>query len=123
MRYYSFRMNSVHVKTMEAAVEPSGGLHFSQVIYYEGAAGPKPVLKGTNLRVQTIVTAVQKWNMTPEEVAADYDLQAVQVLAALDYYTDHHNEIDAAIEDEVALERAASALSDGHDGTPYSQLN
>jgi hypothetical protein len=56
--------------------------------------------------------------MTPEEVAVDYDLQAAQVLAALDYYTDHRTEIDAAIEDEAALDRAASALLGGHDDIP-----
>ena len=99
-------------------MDRSSGAHSSQVIYRDGVSGRRPALRGTNLRVQTIVTSVQKWNMTPEEVAADYDLQAAQVLAALDYYTDHRTEIDAAIEDEAALERAASALLGGHDGTP-----
>ena len=94
------------------------GVQSPQIIYREGATGPKLVLNGTNLRVQTIVTAVQKWNMTPEEIAADYDLQAVQVLAALDYYTDHRTEIEAVIEDEAALECAASAMLGGYDGTP-----
>jgi uncharacterized protein (DUF433 family) len=102
---------------MEAAVEQLGGSNSSQVIYRKGVDGLKPVLKGTNLRVQTAVTAVQKWNMTPEEVAAEYDLQAAQVLAALEYYTDHRAEIDAAIELEAALEREATSLLGRHDGT------
>jgi uncharacterized protein (DUF433 family) len=105
-------------ETTEPVVEKSGVSHSSQVIYRQGVDGPKPVLRGTNLRVQTIVTAVQKWNMTPEEIAADYDLQAVQVLAALGYYTDHRTEIDAAIEGDAALERAAGVLPGGHDRTP-----
>ena len=94
------------------------GVQSPQIIYREGATGPKLVLNGTNLRVQTIVTAVQKWNMTPEEVAADYDLQAAQVLAALNYYTDHRADIDAVIEDEAELERATSAMLGGYDYTP-----
>jgi uncharacterized protein (DUF433 family) len=97
--------------------QPNGSLS-AQIVYRKGTAGHKPVLKGTNLRVQTIVTSVQKWNMTPEEVAADYDLQGAQVLASLNYYTDHRTEIDAVIEDEAALERAASAMLGGHDDTP-----
>jgi uncharacterized protein (DUF433 family) len=105
-------------ETMEPAMNQSSGSHSSQIIYRDGVNGPKPVLRGTNLRVQTIVTSVQKWNMTPEEVAADYDLQAAQVLAALDYYTDHRTEIDAAIEEEEALEHAARALLGGHGPTP-----
>lgn len=90
------------------------GVQSPQIIYREGATGPKLVLNGTNLRVQTIVTAVQKWNMTPEEVAADYDLQLAQVHAALEYYTDHRTEIDAALKDETAMERAAMALLGRH---------
>jgi uncharacterized protein (DUF433 family) len=118
MSYYSFQKNFAHVKTSEAVVEQSGGSHSSQVTGRNGINGPTPVLKGTNLRVQTIVTAVQEWNMTAEQVAADYDLQAAQVLAALEYYADHRIEIDAAIADEAALERAATAPSGGHDRTP-----
>ncbi|MFN8469780.1 MAG: DUF433 domain-containing protein [Caldilineaceae bacterium] len=96
-------------------MEQSSGSHSSPIVYRQGVNGPKPVLRGTNLRVQTIVTSVQKWNMTPEEVAADYDLQAAQVLVALDYYTNHRTDIDAAIEDEAALEHAASVPLGGHD--------
>ena len=99
-------------------MEHSGGSHSSQIIYPGGVYGPKPVLKGTNLRVQTIVTAVQKWNMTAEQVAADYDLQVAQVLVALEYYADHRIEVDTAIAAEAALERAATTLLGGHDRTP-----
>ena len=116
--YYSFRMNFVHVTNHGATMNQPDGLQSPQVVYREGAAGPKLVLKGTSLRVQTIVTSVQKWNMTPEEVAAEYDLQAAQVLAALNYYTDHRTEIEAVIEDEAALECAASAMLGGYDDTP-----
>ena len=96
----------------------SNGSQSPEIVYRKSTAGQKPVLKGTNLRVQTIVTSVQKWNMTPEEVAADYDLQAAQVLAALNYYTDHRADIDAVIEDEAELERATSAMLGGYDYTP-----
>ena len=48
---------------------------FPHVTYRVGAGGmPTPVIRGTNLRVQTIAIAAHSWNMTVSQVAADYDL-------------------------------------------------
>jgi uncharacterized protein (DUF433 family) len=78
---------------------------FPHVTYSRGAAGqPTPVLRGTGIRVQTIVTATQKWEMTPAQVAAEYDLSEAQVNEALAFYDAHCMEIDAAMTAERSME-------------------
>lgn len=78
---------------------------FPQITYRRGASSmPTPVLRGTGIRVQTIVVAVKEWELTTEEVAAQYDLTVSQVEEALGFYEAHSAEIDAAIEAEEILE-------------------
>ncbi len=77
---------------------------FPQVTYRRGAAGiPTPVLRGTGIRVQTIVAASQNWELSPEEIASDYDLTKSQVQEALEFYEAHRDEIEAAITAEEKL--------------------
>jgi uncharacterized protein (DUF433 family) len=76
-----------------------------RITYRRGASGrPRPVLRGTNLRVQTIVVAAKQWNQSPAEIAGDYGISQVQVEEALAFYQTHRAEIDAAIAAEEALE-------------------
>jgi uncharacterized protein (DUF433 family) len=82
---------------------------FPQITYRRTAQGPTPVLRGTNLRVQTLVVAVKTWGMSVAEVAADYGLQIAQVESALQYYAEHSAEIDSAVAAEARLESQASA--------------
>ena len=80
---------------------------FPQITYRRGAAAvPTPVLRGTGIRVQTIVVAVQQWGLTPGQVAAEYDLTESQVEEALAFYQAHRAEIDAAMKAERTLEQA-----------------
>jgi uncharacterized protein (DUF433 family) len=80
---------------------------FPHVTYRVGAAGqPTPVLRGTGIRVQTIVIANHTWGMSPVEVAADYDLYLAQVQDALAFYEQHRAEIDANIQAEEDMEAA-----------------
>lgn len=80
---------------------------FPQVTYRRGAAGvPTPVLRGTGIRVQTVVVAARQWELTAEEIAAEYDVTESQVEEALAFYEAHLAEVDAAIEAEEALEAA-----------------
>ncbi len=93
-----------------SVAEKVGGLlqglddpNFPGVTYRRGASGSlSPVLRGTGIRVQTIVIASQ--NNTPAEVAEDYDLPQTQVQEALGFYEVHRVEIDAHIHAEAALE-------------------
>jgi uncharacterized protein (DUF433 family) len=76
---------------------------FPNITYRRGASGSlAPVLRGTGIRVQTIVIAAQ--NTTPAEIAEDYDLTEIQVQEVLDFYEAHRAEIDAFIQAEAALE-------------------
>jgi len=80
---------------------------FPQVTYRRGAAGmPTPMLRGTGIRVQTVVVAARQWELTAEEIAAEYDVTESQVEEALAFYEAHQAEVDAAIEAEETLEAA-----------------
>ena len=80
---------------------------FPHVTYRRGAAGqPVPVLRGTGIRVQTVVVAAQQWELTPSQIATEYGLAKVQVNDALAFYAAHRAEIDAAIAAEQTIEEA-----------------
>jgi uncharacterized protein (DUF433 family) len=77
--------------------------NFPSVTYRRGTSGVlSPVLRGTGIRIQTIVIASE--NMSPAEIAGDYDLTVKQVQDALNFYRAHQAEIDAFIQAEAALE-------------------
>jgi len=79
---------------------------FPRVTYRRGATGlPQPVVRGTGIRVQTIVVAHEHWGQSPEEIAADTDLSLSHVQEALAFYQVHRSEIDLHIESESRLER------------------
>lgn len=72
-----------------------------------GASGQNiPVLRGTRLRVQTVVVAAQKWGFSPNQIAVEYDLNEAQVNEILAFYTSHRQEIDASIAVDRIIEAA-----------------
>ena len=78
---------------------------FPLITYRRGSSGiPTPVIRGTGLRVETIVTAQRKWEQTAQQLAEEYDLPLDQIQAALDYYAAHPEEIDALIRMEQDIE-------------------
>ncbi len=80
------------------------GPRFPGIVYRYGASGiGMPVLRGTGLRVQTVVIDVHQAGMTPDEVAAEYDLPEARIIEALAFYPAHRTEIDANIAAESAL--------------------
>jgi uncharacterized protein (DUF433 family) len=82
---------------------------YPHITYRRGADSlPTPVLRGAGIRVQTVVTAAQQWQLSPQQIAAEYDLSAAQVKETLAFYDSHRQEIDAAIAAEQALEAAAN---------------
>lgn len=77
---------------------------FPQITYRLGASGvPVPVLRGTGIRVQTIVIASQNWGMTPEEIAENYELSLRQIEEALAFFEEHRQEIEGHIAHEEQL--------------------
>ncbi len=78
---------------------------FPQITYRRGASGAvSPVLRGTGIRVQTIVVANERWGQPPAEIAAAYDISERQVSEALGFYAAHRSEIDQAMMAEVRME-------------------
>ena len=74
------------------------------VTYRRGASGvPVAVVRGTGIRVQTLVIAAQQWEMSEQEIAQDYDLTLAQVRDALAFYRDHQAELDAQMAAEQKL--------------------
>ena len=57
---------------------------FPGITYRRGASRqPTPVLRGTGIRVQTIAIAANKWNMSPAEIANEYDIPETQIKEAV----------------------------------------
>jgi len=82
---------------------------FPRVTYRRGAAGqPVPVLRGTGIRVQTLVIAARQWGMTPAQIAGEFDLSVDQVNEALAFYEAHCAGIDAMLAVEKAMEASGA---------------
>lgn len=78
---------------------------FPRITYRRGSAGvPTPIIRGTGVRVQTVVVARQHWELSPSEIGEEYSLAESQVAEALSFYKEHQAEIDEALEREENLE-------------------
>ncbi len=85
--------------------QPENDRNFPNIVYRRGASGIKqPVIRESNLRVQTLVIAHEKWELSTEEIAEDYDLTVELVQEALNFYQIYRQEIDELISSENALE-------------------
>jgi uncharacterized protein (DUF433 family) len=61
-----------------------------------GVCGGKPRIAGHRIRVQDIVVLHEYRGLSPDEIVATYpSLNLAQVYAALSYYFDHHQDIEA----------------------------
>ena len=64
--------------------------------FHQGAAGRRqPLVVGTRLYVHQVVATLRASDGVVDEAAAYLGLTARQVTAALDYYADYRDEIDA----------------------------
>ena len=97
---------------MWAVAEKVGALNqglddpkFPLITYRRGASEvPSPFVRGTGIRVQTLVIAKTVWESAPSEIAENYDLTERQVNEALEFYAAHQQAIDLAITHEQTLE-------------------
>jgi uncharacterized protein (DUF433 family) len=63
-----------------------------------GAGGPKPRIAGSRIRVQDVVIWHEHRGMSVDEIIEQFpDISRADVYAALAYYWDHKDEIDARI--------------------------
>src|SRR3990172_12598145 len=91
--------------TMETWARDQGYV-YPHITKVEGVGGGRPCIDGTGFRVVNVVF-LHKEGYTPEQILEKYsDLNLAQVHAALTYYYDNPEEIDAYIaEDEAWDER------------------
>jgi len=72
-------------------------------------AGGKPRIRGRRIRVQDIAIWHERLGKSADEIAAEYDLTLADVYAALAYYFDHREEIDARMTEDRAFADAIRA--------------
>jgi len=78
---------------------------FPGITYRRGAAGrPTPYLRGTGIRVQTLVAETRRWQQDVRRAASEHDLPETRVREALNFYEAHRSEVDAALQEEQTLE-------------------
>jgi uncharacterized protein (DUF433 family) len=78
----------------------------------------RPIIAGTTLMVQDVAAHHIYRKYTPEELAAHLQLSLAQVYAALAYYYDHKDEIDAQIAENDRLIREAKEQGFGQRHPP-----
>src|SRR4051812_31314431 len=66
----------------------------------DGPRGKRPRIAGKGVRVDAIAVWSRELKMSPEEIAVNHDLTLAEVHAALAYYLDHQDEMDARMEDD-----------------------
>lgn len=77
---------------------------FPDITYRRGTSGyPAPIVRGTGIRVQTLVVAGRDWNWSQAQIADEYDLTERQVREAQAFYDAHKTEIDLGIASEDSL--------------------
>jgi uncharacterized protein (DUF433 family) len=70
----------------------------------EGASGPKARIAGHRVRVLDIAVLHEKFGLSADEIVEQLPtITLADVYAALTYYWDHRNEIEAAIDEEDAF--------------------
>lgn len=67
--------------------------------------GGRPCIGGTTLRVSDVVMATLFHDRSPGQIASDYAISLAQVHAALSYYYEHKDELDADIRQQVEKAR------------------
>ena len=96
-------------KTPESAVAPSLA---ELIVATPGVCGGKPRIAGTRITVKHVYVWVERMDMTPAQVVAEFPhLTRAQVHAALAYYWSHRDEIHQDIENEEKLVAELKAKS------------
>jgi uncharacterized protein (DUF433 family) len=88
------------------AMPPSG--HGAHIVTTPGHCGGKPHIAGHRIKVQHVAVWHERQGKSPDEIVAEHPgLTLADVYAALVYYHDHREELDADIQ---ADEQFASGL-------------
>jgi len=88
---------------------PSNGKDFidsggEMIVSTPGTCGGRPRISGHRIRVQDVVAWRDRMGMAPDEMMAEFPgMTMSKIQAALAYYENHRNEIDAALKLDDAL--------------------
>jgi uncharacterized protein (DUF433 family) len=78
----------------------------AHIVRTPGIAGGKPRIAGHRITVQNIVIWHERMGKSADEIATEYALSLADVYAALAYYFDHREQIDASMREEEAFAQA-----------------
>jgi uncharacterized protein (DUF433 family) len=94
LRYHKHMTNSTHT----VPGQPNVPVIAEHIEVTPGVCGGKPRIAGHRIRVQDVVFWHRSMGMRPEEIVASYQaLSLSDVYAALAYYHDHQEKIDADV--------------------------
>lgn len=79
----------------------------------------RPCIAGTSLEVSVIVIAKIVQGLEADDIAADYEISLSQVYAALAYYYENKQVVDASISERHQL---AQKMKDAQVGSRHSPL-
>lgn len=102
---------------MMPAMATAAKLVYPHIVKEPGYCGGKAAIDATRVRVNNVVF-LHKEGKTPAEILVEYpDLSLAQVHAALGYYYDHKDEIEAELAEEDGWDerherRKAEALAE-----------
>lgn len=86
-------------------------LPIEHIISTPDKMGGSPRIAGTRIRVQDVADQFIQ-DIPIDEMAEDFGVTRAQIFAALSYYYDHRDEIEADIQRQI--ERADKFLAEGH---------
>lgn len=72
-----------------------GGLEHPLIYFREGEAGRRPALFGSRLDITEVVSTIRQHGNSVEGAASYLEVPVEQVEAALRYYADYKEEVDA----------------------------
>jgi uncharacterized protein (DUF433 family) len=78
----------------------------------------RPCIAGTSIEVSVIVIAKIVQGLEPDEIAANYEIALAQVYAALAYYYENKQAIDATIVERQQLAQKMKVAQVGSRHTP-----
>ena len=80
------------------------------IVFRDGAGGRRAALAGHRIDVWQVIETVRQEGGDLDGAAEYFGISADLVSAAVGYYADHRDEIDAWIEGNAALAREAAGL-------------
>ena len=81
-----------------------GTLVAPHVVLRESGTGVQPYVDGKGIKVKYVADDHERFGLTVDQIADNFDLTLAEVHAALAYYFDHRDEIDARLRDDEAVE-------------------